>query len=521
MSQLPTLGLLTTRMDGWYQSQIWHGVTAAAKILGVRVCAFVGSSLGDPNMRGGPEELFHLARGSGLDGYLAVTGTITNYVGIDPIRRLLASLPPRPTVSIGIQLDGVCSIVPDGGGMVPLARHILGVHGLRRVAFIGGPPTNIDANRRLADWRQVQAEFGIRPDPLLEEIGSFHPEGGRDAMVRLLSRHRTLPQAVVCANDAMAIGVYSVLASRGISIPQDMVVAGYDDIEESRSMVPPLTTVRPSTFDLAFRAVERLVRILGGEPASDETTETDLVVRRSCGCRPGSDTERLPRLLVDAAGIPDPEGIRHILSNQNSVEQFLLRMEKSLESCEQAEIDLWEENVLSAASGSFGPELSRALMSAHSLVSRAGHNLETRRRQSLQHLMRDQFAAVQSLTSDPSREGLPQRILEAMQPFADNHMRLLLFREDLEPISEPLFGIEPFRLEIDLRHRTAGPPSSESVVPRETPSPGTWATLSLSLGKEHYGVVQVRDWSSNELFLESLRHSLTLLLSNLRRTGRP
>lgn len=514
MKKLPTFALITTRMDGWYQSQAWHGVSAATRILGIRFCAFIGSGYGDPFLRGGPPDIYRLAHAEEIEGYLVLTGALMNFVGLPPLHRLMEFLPKRPTISLGVPLLDFPTISPDGGGMDKIAHHLLGHHGFRRILYIGGPSTNPDAARRRLDWLHALAQYGVEPDPTSELFGDFTPESGHRLMLDVLARNQPLPQAVVCANDAMVIGVHSALRSHGIQIPRDIVLTGYDDIEESRAMLPPLTTIRSSTYLLSFRGAEALWNLHRGLPCNNENLGTELVVRRSCGCRHGTPNQGHPRHMIHAAGIPDPMGIRHILSNQDSVDHFLMSMEATLDHCEHAEIDLWEESLNSACAAPLEPELAQALLAAQSLVSQARHGLDIRRRQALQHLMREQFAAVQSLTANPSGENLAERILDALRPFSQNHLRLLLFREDLRPVDDPVFDCHSFQLEIDLQSRTISRPIPGHILPVEPPQPGTWANLSLSLGHEHFGIVQVRDWNSNELFMESLRHSLTLLLSS-------
>jgi diguanylate cyclase (GGDEF)-like protein len=134
--------------------------------------------------------------------------------------------------------------------------------------------------------------------------------------------------------------------------------------------------------------------------------------------------------------------------------------------------------------------------------------------------MRVQFQAIQTLTYDIPRDELPYRIVDALQPFAENRLRLLLFNQDFSaiPLSEGFS--RPFKFALDTHKRRIGPPGHDLLLPRDDKLAGTWATLSLSLGNEHFGVVQVRDWNSNELFLESLRLSLTMLLSGIQKAAR-
>src|ERR1035437_9861820 len=516
MDRIPTFALLVTRMDGWYQIQVWHGASSAARLLGVRLVALVGSAYNDPESRGGPVEIFHLARMREIDGYLIPTGALCNFTGPGPILDLLKRLPHRPVVSIGMELPGIASVVPDGGGMDSIAHHLAGAHGLQRFAYIGGPPSNADARRRWVDWVQTLAEYGLSQDPNLVETGDFTSESGREAANRILERSRC-PQAIVCANDAMALGARKTLSARGLRIPHDLLLTGYDDLEEARTMVPPLTTVKAGTYQVAFRSVEMLLDLhRGGEPRQ-ETTPTTLALRRSCGCHAGKATTSIPNILADASGVPGPMALQQALSKIDSQELFLDRLEETLDSGEYAEIDLWEDTLLQATVPDPPPEVLRILVAAEALVSQARHTLDTRRRQSLQYLMRVQFQAIQTLTYDIPRAELADRIVEALQPFAENRLRLLLFRSDFSAIPLVEGFSQPFALAIDTYQGRIGPPGHDLLLPRGDKLAGTWATLSLSLGNDHFGVVQVRDWNSNELFLESLKLSLTMLLSGIQK----
>jgi hypothetical protein len=158
-----------------------------------------------------------------------------------------------------------------------------------------------------------------------------------------------MPEAIVCANDPMALGVRKALSVRGLRIPHDVLLTGYDDIEEARTMVPPLTTVKAGTYQVAFRAMEMLLDLHRGGKPSQVTTPTDLVLRRSCGCHAGTATTSIPHLLAESSGVPAPNTPPATPVESGSQADFLDRMEETLDGAEHAEIDLWEENLLLAA----------------------------------------------------------------------------------------------------------------------------------------------------------------------------
>jgi len=129
-------------------------------------------------------------------------------------------------------------------------------------------------------------------------------QSGHEAGERLLAEHAgNLPDAVVCANDQMAIGVLQSLARAGVRVPSDVSVVGFDDIYPGSLQHPPLTTVHQPMRQLGQRACERLLeRIAAPELAPTvQVLATELVVRASCGCPPGT-LERRPATPVTAAG---------------------------------------------------------------------------------------------------------------------------------------------------------------------------------------------------------------------------
>lgn len=169
------------------------------------------------------------------------------------------------------------------GGASAMVRHLLGV-GHRDIAFIGGPSDNFDAQQRELGYRSAMAERA--PGSTVQVLaGDFTEESGYRAGQQLLAQgHR--PQAVFAGNDMMAVGCMSALREAGLNVPQDIAVAGFDDIPIARYVAPTLTTVRVRIVDLGRSALERLAALLDAsdqKPASADTLGCEIVVRESCG----------------------------------------------------------------------------------------------------------------------------------------------------------------------------------------------------------------------------------------------
>lgn len=184
-------------------------------------------------------------------------------------------------------------------GAAALVTHLIEVHGRRRLYYVDGPPTAPDARERR---RALMHVVHSRPDSQLvgSSQGMFSVGSGEEAGQALLAMgDGQLPDAVVCANDQMAIGVLQALSGAGVRVPVDVAVVGFDDIFPGTLCDPPLTTVHQPMRLLGERACTRLLDRIA-RPAMRQKVEllpTELVLRSSCGCPPGTMIRQsVPRL---------------------------------------------------------------------------------------------------------------------------------------------------------------------------------------------------------------------------------
>jgi len=184
-------------------------------------------------------------------------------------------------------------------GAHALVEHLVVDHGRRRLFHIGGPATAPDANER-----RMAMESVIEANPGTELTGSFSGlfsvMSGREGTLAMLAAGGQLPDALVCANDQMAIGALRTLAEHGIRVPDDIAVVGFDDIFPASLCDPPLTTVHQPIRKLAEVACDRLTERIN-DPAlrpKQELLPTELVLRSSCGCPPGTVARREVRHIA-------------------------------------------------------------------------------------------------------------------------------------------------------------------------------------------------------------------------------
>ena len=175
-------------------------------------------------------------------------------------------------------------------GSAALVSHLIETHGRRRLYHIDGPPTAPDARERRLALHEL---LGAHPDCQIigRYEGLFSVGSGEEAGEKLLAaRGESLPDAVVCANDQMAIGVLQAFAKAGVRVPEQVAVVGFDDIFPGSLYDPPLTTVHQPMRLLGERACTRLLDRIArpGLRPKVELLPTELVLRSSCGCPPGT-----------------------------------------------------------------------------------------------------------------------------------------------------------------------------------------------------------------------------------------
>lgn len=188
----------------------------------------------------------------------------------------------------------VDTVVADNrSGSAALVSHLVKEHARRRIFHVDGPASAPDARERRAALEAV-----VAATPRCRLVGSFRGifsvQSGEDAALRLLQDSEDLPDAIVCANDQMAIGVLQAFGRAGVRVPDDVAVVGFDDIYPGSLSDPPLTTVHQPMRLLGERACSRLIERLA-RPDLRPTLEmlpTELVLRTSCGCPPGTNERR-------------------------------------------------------------------------------------------------------------------------------------------------------------------------------------------------------------------------------------
>lgn len=194
----------------------------------------------------------------------------------DATREFLAAGMPTVVINQASPIGSLLTLGPDyRAGAADAVRHLIEVHGHRRVAYVGG---DIGGDERVLGWRDALANAGLEAGPTF--AGGFTPADGRTGVRTLLRDHPEVT-AAFCASDQLAIGALAALAETDRRAPGDLALVSFDGSPEAEFAVPALTTV---TVPIDAMARDAVARVLDDVSAGHVRYDAELIVRRSCGC---------------------------------------------------------------------------------------------------------------------------------------------------------------------------------------------------------------------------------------------
>ena len=342
----PTIGYLAPWIGSGYRT-LWIGIYDAACKHDINLICFPGGRLWYPHQFDQRNIVYDLITAHRLDGLILRSESLSAHIFPEKFQALYERYRPLPMVSIARALPDIPSILVDNTeGMHSVITHLIETHGYRRIAFIRGPEIHQEAEQRYHAYTEGLTKYGITFDPDLVAGGDFTEPAGAQAIRLLLDQRKLLPgkdfEAIISANDTMALGVLEVLQARGIRVPADVALVGFDDKEDSQYTIPSMTTVRNPFHKLGALAVEMLLAQIKGHDAPKLTTlPLDLIVRQSCGCT-------LPTTLRVAAKLATQKS-----RQEGDDEPTLSAQRKSILSALTSSIDIptdikWAEQLLDA-----------------------------------------------------------------------------------------------------------------------------------------------------------------------------
>jgi LacI family transcriptional regulator len=268
-----TIGVLTQNMTSLFYAEMVVGIEQRL----FRTGYFPLFASGNWNLPNFPDEqeALDVLLDRRVDALLVLGGQL-------PDERLREVAEKIPVIAIGRRIAGLeqrCLMVDNYQGAYQAVEYMIR-SGHTRIAHIAGIMSQPDAVARFAGYRQALADAGIEHNEHLIVEGTFQEQGGIAAVEMLLARGVAF-SAIFAANDPMAYGARLALFRRGLRVPQDISLIGFDDQLSSVYTIPPLTTVRQPAFDMGVTAADNILKLLAGQQIELPLISSELVIRES------------------------------------------------------------------------------------------------------------------------------------------------------------------------------------------------------------------------------------------------
>ncbi|MBO4901614.1 MAG: GGDEF domain-containing protein [Lachnospiraceae bacterium] len=313
---------------------------------GIRECAIANNSnvfffscdrmiQDDGRYERGEYNIFNATDYRDFDGVILLSNTFVEEKKAAEIAATL-NLAEIPMVSIEGDYKNMYNFrIDNRHAMYEMVHHFIQDHGFKRINFVTGPLASLEAKERYAGYIDAMKDAGLEFSDSQIYQGDYMPQSGRDAAAFFLAQDSQLPEAIVCSNDFMAMGVNEYLLNRGIRVPEQVALSGFDDSPQVKFMEPRLTTVSRENYKAGYAACAKLLSdIMPEEIGTVKALQTNVIKRESCGCESreefdqekfrrnyfkGRDTQQFflletRRLFADMSEVKTMEAFQHALT---------------------------------------------------------------------------------------------------------------------------------------------------------------------------------------------------------------
>lgn len=290
MGKRLNIGLLVDDIDAVFTSPAVQGAELGAKAIDANLFIIPERYLDDADEFQKDRKygyqyntLFEYVKHSNIDVLYVMMGMIGARVTEDVRIDFLKGFGDIPIVTLYTRTKGYPSIIFDNKcAFIQGITHIIKDHNRRRLGYVSGPITNVDAVERLEAYKEALTQQGIPYNEDYVIYGNFE-ESSEDIIGQFIDRCPEL-DAMIFANDRMAFGGYRAFEKRGIRPGEDIAVLGFDNSEFAPGLNPPLSTVEANAAELAYKAIVQAEEVFKREKNIDLYVDTRLVLRESCGC---------------------------------------------------------------------------------------------------------------------------------------------------------------------------------------------------------------------------------------------
>ena len=290
-----TIGVLISSIEESCQSKIWLGMQEYAANNNIELILYVSTF---QQKAGKLQEhysvIFDAVKlNDDIDGLIIFSGFIAEDIGSDEVAQFVQSYHNAPIVSIASVYDNITTIQSDNKyGIYNNVVHLIEKHNCEKIAFIRGPKGHSEAEERFAGFKEAMQKYGKIIDEDLIFPGHFSDWSGEEAVQDLLDNKKRKVDAIVCADDDTAIGAIKELSRRGLVVPRDVLVTGFDNNDYAEIITPSLTTAQQSFFEIGVKSLSTMVDIVHGVEVEEcITIPTQNYYRQSCGCIEYSGTD--------------------------------------------------------------------------------------------------------------------------------------------------------------------------------------------------------------------------------------
>lgn len=284
------IGIFTGHLDNEYAYEICKGAEHAAKELDINLIIFPGmflnSSFNDPENQLYDYQynsIYYYANKDSLDAIIIIVGVIAPFLSQQNLSDFLSNFKDIPIITLDTEIPGYpCLRTDSTKGLEAAINHLITEHNRKHICFVSGRTTNADAMQRLDIYRRVMNENNLPVDDNMIVYGDMS-EYTTDIVSTLLDNNPDA-DAIVFANDQMAIGGYTELKRRGIKIGEEISVIGFDDSPASVILDPPLSTVNSNSCDLGYKSIYSAVSLCTTGNVDSLVFESRFIQRQSCNC---------------------------------------------------------------------------------------------------------------------------------------------------------------------------------------------------------------------------------------------
>lgn len=289
-----TIGVFVTKAEEEFQRTLCKGISMRANELDYNV-AFFANFLrhSEPQYEAGERNIVDLPTYESFDGIILLPDSMYDLNNKTRIIKNIKKYCNCPVVNVCQKIDEYYNVTSDDNlALEEIIRHFIVYHGYRKINILTGPKENSVARERLDTYKRILQEYQI---PIEEDriyYGDFWKVTPRDAVELWVSNPDMRPEAIICANDQMAVAVCRALAERGISVPEEIAVSGYDNNEITKDYNPTITTAGLPVLEMGIVAVDKIYKHLQGiEQEKDTYMNTVMKIRESCGCKQNGSRE--------------------------------------------------------------------------------------------------------------------------------------------------------------------------------------------------------------------------------------